>query len=234
MFIVGLTGGIATGKSTVCQIFREHGIPVVDADIAARRVVEPGKPAWCKIRKEFGDQVFQNDGHLDRNKLGDLIFDDIEKRRTLNSITHPEIYKELWWETLKYLYEGYPFIVMDLPLLFESGKMFNYLYKIIVVSCEEEQQLERLMTRSGFEESKCRQRIASQMPLDKKIEQANFVIDNSGTPEETRNQTIKIINLLKSYKQHWRIRFTIGVCCAVLVGGIYWLTTRFFMTDHSQ
>ncbi|CAD6228437.1 GSCOCG00012040001-RA-CDS [Cotesia congregata] len=234
MFIVGLTGGIATGKSSVCEIFREHGIPVVDADVAARRVVEPGKTAWSKIRKQFGDEVFDDDGYLDRSKLGDLIFNDIEKRRKLNAITHPEIYKELWWETLDYFFQGYPYIVMDLPLLFETGKMQNYLYKIIVVTCEEDQQLERLMKRSDIDEEKSKQRITSQMPLDKKIEQANFVIDNSGSREETKKQTIKIINLLNSYKQHWRIRFTLGVFCVVLVGGIYCLATRFLMDGSNQ
>lgn len=96
--------------------------------------MEPGKTAWSKIRKEFGDEVFDDDGYLDRSKLGDLIFNDIEKRRKLNAITHPEIYKELWWETLDYFFQGYPYIVMDLPLLFETGKMQNYLYKIIVVT----------------------------------------------------------------------------------------------------
>lgn len=97
-------------------------------------VVEPGKPAWYKIKKEFGDDVFQSDGNLDRIKLGDHIFNDIEKRKKLNAITHPDIYKEIIWQAFKYFFQGHSFIVMDLPLLFETGKMLGYLYKIIVVT----------------------------------------------------------------------------------------------------
>lgn len=97
-------------------------------------VVEPGKPAWHKIQKEFGPDVFLDTKQLDRAKLGDLIFNDVEKRKKLNAITHPDIYKEIYWQTIKYFLQGYPFIVMDLPLLFETGHMLNYLHKIIVVT----------------------------------------------------------------------------------------------------
>lgn len=134
MFIVGLTGGIATGKSTVCDVFREHGIPVIDADVAARKVVEPGRKAWHLIKKEFGDAVFHKDGQLNREILGEIIFDSVEKRRKLNEITHPEIYSEMFWAAVKCFFQGHQFIVMDLPLLFESGSMLDYLYKIIVVT----------------------------------------------------------------------------------------------------
>ena len=97
-------------------------------------VVEPGKPAWHKIQEEFGPDVFLDTKHLDRTKLGDLIFNNVEKRKKLNAITHPDIYKEIYWQTIKYFLQGHPFIVMDLPLLFETGHMLNYLYKIIVVT----------------------------------------------------------------------------------------------------
>lgn len=97
-------------------------------------VVEPGKPAWKKIREGFGTDVFHDDGTLDRTKLGDLIFNDVEKRKKLNAITHPHIYREMYWQTLKYFLQGHAFIVMDLPLLFETGHMLNYLHKVIVVT----------------------------------------------------------------------------------------------------
>ncbi|XP_043285829.1 dephospho-CoA kinase [Venturia canescens] len=223
MFIVGLTGGIATGKSTVAAIFREHEIPVIDADTIARQVVEPGKRAWRKIHTEFGDGVFQEDGSLDRTKLGDLIFNDVEKRKKLNAITHPDIYREMCWQALKYFFKGHPFIVMDLPLLFETGSMLNYLHKIIVVTCEEDLQLQRLMERCNFNEEKAKLRISSQMSLDKKTEMANFVIENSGTEQDTRKQTIKIINVLKCSKHHWRLRFILGVFCTVVLAGTCWL-----------
>ena len=228
MFIVGLTGGIATGKSSVAAIFREHGIPVIDADQIARKVVEPGKPAWHKIRKEFGPEVFLNTNELDRAKLGDLIFNNVEKRKKLNTITHPYIYKEIYWQTFKYFLQGHPFIVMDLPLLFETGHMLNYLHKIIVVTCEEDLQLLRLMDRTGFTEAKAKLRVAVQMSLEKKAEMANFVIENSGSALDTREQTIKIINVLKSSRYHWKLRFLLGFCCTILLAGAYWLKNRNF------
>lgn len=226
MYLVGLTGGIATGKSTVAAVFREYGIPVIDADLIARKVVEPGKPAWHKIRKEFGPDVFLDTKYLDRAKLGDLIFNDVEKRKKLNLITHPAIYKEIYWQTIKYLLQGYAFIVLDLPLLFETGHMLNYLHKIIVVTCEEDLQLQRLMERTGFTEAKAKQRIAAQMSLDRKAEMANFVIENSSSVKDTREQTIKVINVLRSSKHHWKFRLIAGFCCTILLAGAYWLKNR--------
>lgn len=105
-----------------------------DAYMCMFTVVEPGKPAWYKIRDEFGPDVFLETKYLDRSKLGDLIFSDVEKRKTLNAITHPAIYKAIYWQAFKYLVQGHPFIVLDLPLLFETGHMLNYLHKIIVVT----------------------------------------------------------------------------------------------------
>jgi len=226
MYLVGLTGGIATGKSTVAAVFREHGIPVIDADVIARKVVEPGKPAWHKIQKEFGPDVFLDTKQLDRAKLGDLIFNDVEKRKKLNAITHPDIYKEIYWQTIKYLLQGHPFIVLDLPLLFETGHMLNYLHKIIVVTCEEDLQLQRLMERTGFTEAKAQVRIAAQMSLEKKAEMANFVIENSSSARDTKEQTIKVINVLRSSKHHWKLRFLVGFCCTVLLAGAYWFKNR--------
>ncbi|KAK0167372.1 hypothetical protein PV327_004779 [Microctonus hyperodae] len=228
MFLVGLTGGIATGKSTVGNIIREHGIPIIDADIAARIVVEPGKPAWHKIRKEFGDEVFTDDKQLDRTKLGEIIFNNVEKRRILNSITHTDIYKEMCWQAFKYCLRGYPFVVMDLPLLFETGNMTNYMHKIIVVVCDEEIQLERLMKRSGYSETKAKLRIAAQMPQEQKMEQANFLIENSGSLEDLRNQTIRVINVLQSSNYHWKLRFMIASFFLILLIGIYFLKILFF------
>lgn len=96
--------------------------------------MEPGKPAWYKIQMEFGPEVFLSTKELDRAKLGDIIFNDVEKRKKLNAITHPDIYREIYWQTFKYFVQGHSFIVLELPLLFESGHMLNYLHKIIVVT----------------------------------------------------------------------------------------------------
>ncbi|EZA58635.1 hypothetical protein DMN91_009038 [Ooceraea biroi] len=226
MYLVGLTGGIATGKSAVAAIFQEQGIPIIDADIIARKVVEPGKPAWHKIQKEFGPDVFLDTKYLDRAKLGDLIFNDVEKRKKLNAITHPDIYKEIYWQILKYFIQGHPFVILDLPLLFETGHMLNYLHKIIVVTCEEDLQLQRLIERTGFTEAKAKLRIAAQMSLEKKAEMGNFVIENSGSMSDTKEQTMKVFNVLRSSKHHWKLRFLVGVCCTIILAGAYWLKNK--------
>lgn len=163
MFLIGLTGGIATGKSSISKLFRDEGIPVIDADLIARQgriydvyvlslkdgcditnfiifflvldlVVEPGKPAWHKIKKEFGESIFKENGDLDREALGKVIFNDVEKRRILNQITHPEIHRTIYKEVIKCFFVGHNFVVLDLPLLFETGVMLNYLHKIITVT----------------------------------------------------------------------------------------------------
>ncbi|KAG8227163.1 hypothetical protein J437_LFUL001707 [Ladona fulva] len=207
MFIIGLTGGIATGKSTVSEIFKSHGVIVIDADFFARKVVEPGRKAWQKIRKEFGDEVFHPNGELNREALGNLIFNDRDKRFKLNQITHPEIYKEMLFAATKCFFRGEQFIVMDLPLLFESGKMLNYLHKTIVVHCEKDDQLSRLMARGeGMSRSAALSRIDAQMPLEQKCERANFVVFNSGTLEDTRNQVEGIISMLRQSRAHWKLR----------------------------
>lgn len=233
MYIVGLTGGIATGKGTVCEVFREHGIPVLDADVAARKVVEPGRKAWHRIKKEFGEGVFHENGQLDREALGEIIFDSVEKRRILNDITHPEIYSEMFWAAVRCFFQGHQFIVMDLPLLFESGSMLDYLYKIIVVTCEEDLQLQRLMDRNSMSEAKAKKRIGAQMSLERKCEQAHFVVENSGTISDTREQVLRILTVLRSYKAHWKLRAIAGLCCTGLVSLLIWIGFKVLYSQHS-
>ncbi|XP_046397244.1 dephospho-CoA kinase [Ischnura elegans] len=218
MFIVGLTGGIATGKSLVTSILRENGVSVIDADTIARKVVEPGQSAWSKIRKEFGDGVFYSNGELNREALGNIVFQDVDKRKKLNQITHPEIYKEMLFAATKCFFSGEKFIVMDLPLLYETGAMLKYLHKVIVVDCEKECQLARLMARGqGMSESAALQRINAQMPLEEKCERANFVINNSGSEEETRQQVEGILSVLQKSRAYWRLRLLfLGVIVSIL------------------
>ncbi|KAF4532596.1 hypothetical protein B566_EDAN013374 [Ephemera danica] len=223
MFIVGVTGGIGTGKSTTCEWFKHYGVPVIDADTMARKVVEPGKKAWHSIKKEFGSTVFLPNGELNREVLGDVIFNDIEKRKKLNEITHPEIYKEMLWSALVYLFEGHQFIVMDLPLLFETRRMIGLLHKIIVVTCEKDQQLERVINRAGLSESRARQRIEAQMPLETKCEQAHFIIDNSGNIENIEKQVKDIVVLLQSSNAHWKLRLIVLLCMGCCLYILYWL-----------
>uniref|UniRef100_A0A1Q3G362 Dephospho-CoA kinase domain-containing protein n=1 Tax=Culex tarsalis TaxID=7177 RepID=A0A1Q3G362_CULTA len=224
MFLVGLTGGIATGKSTVSKVFKQNGIPVIDTDAIARLVVEPGKPAWHKIKAAFGDGVFHADsGELNREALGKLIFDSLEKRTILNEITHPEIHRVVYKEVIKCFFLGHNFVVLDLPLLFETGIMINYIHKIITVTCEEDIQLTRLMDRNHLSEADAKKRINLQMPLEQKCGQSHFVIENSGTFQDTEEQTLKILGVLQDSNQHWKIRGVIFATAAILFSSIAWI-----------
>lgn len=227
MFLVGLTGGIATGKSSVAALFRCMGIEVIDADLVAREVVEPGKKAWKKIRKEFGPVVFHADGQLNRTALGQIVFSQPDKRRVLNSITHPEIYKSIFFKCMRLLFTGHQFAVIDLPLLYESKKMVKYLHKVVVVACEPSQQIERLMRRDSITEEDALLRINAQMPLEEKCKLADYVIDNSHGTSETEVQTKAIITDLRNSKAHWKLRIIllsggliIVLSCAAGVWGL--------------
>ncbi|XP_042901533.1 dephospho-CoA kinase isoform X2 [Parasteatoda tepidariorum] len=217
MFLVGLTGGIATGKSSVVAILRSLGIEVIDADVIAREVVEPGKTATKKIRKEFGDAVFNSDGTLNRQKMGQIVFSQPDKRRLLNSFTHPEIYKSIMWKCLKLFFLGHQFTVIDLPLLYESGKMVKYLHKTVVVSCEPDQQLQRLMVRDSISEEDALARIKSQMSLTEKVSRADFVIRNEGEKASTTQQVEEVVKQLRLLRTHWKYRFVVLGCCLVTV-----------------
>lgn len=225
MFIVGLTGGIATGKSTVLAIFKEHGIPVIDADDVARRVVLPGTPGWIEIKKYFGETVFNSDNTLDRKALGEIVFNDLSKRQKLNSITHPKIHKEILRLTLQRFFLGHAFIVMELPLLFETRKMINFLHTIITVDCPKDIQLERLKLRDDFSEKVALKRIKTQMPIEQKIDKSHFAIDNSGDLEYTRKQTENIIKILQKSKFTWYFRLALLlVVVGVFIGGLNLIT----------
>ena len=185
--VIGLTGGIASGKSTVSQMFRELSIPVIDADIIAREVVEQGKEAYKEIVEVFGEDVLQVDGELDRQRLGSIVFHNEEKRLQLNKIVHPAVRKEMNAQKDMYIKEGVQAVVLDIPLLFE-GKLTALVDRIVVVAVSPSMQLERLMKRNGFTEEDAKARIDSQMPLAEKVTLANKVIYNDGTIAETKAQ----------------------------------------------
>ncbi|XP_043232224.1 dephospho-CoA kinase-like isoform X2 [Amphibalanus amphitrite] len=225
MFLVGLTGGIATGKSTVSKLFQDEGVPVVDADVIARKVVEPGRAAWHDIRRVFGPSMFLENGEVDRVALGRLVFSDEQKRRQLNKITHNRIQRLMIWETLKLLCQGHQFAILDMPLLFESGAAVDYMEKIIVVSCEEDIQLSRLMERSGQSEDECRRRIDSQLALSTKRQHAHFVIENSGSRLETAQQVRRVLSVLRTNRAHWRLRgslLLLVIGCVSLTLWVMW------------
>ncbi|MGG0728257.1 dephospho-CoA kinase [Bacillus paramycoides] len=190
--VVGLTGGIASGKSTVSQMFREIHIPVIDADIIAREVVERGKLAYNKIVEVFGTEVLQKDGELDRPKLGSVVFYNEEKRLQLNKIVHPAVREEMNEQKEMYIKEGMQAVVLDIPLLFES-KLTNLVDRVLVVAVTPNTQLERLMKRNDFSEKEATARIQSQMPLEEKVKMADEVIYNDGTIVETKTQLAAIL-----------------------------------------
>ncbi|MGM9932810.1 dephospho-CoA kinase [Pradoshia sp.] len=194
--IIGLTGGIASGKSTVSNWLLSQGYPVVDADIAARKVVEPGMPALEKIRKAFGDDVLLPDGTLDRKRLGSIIFANEEKRQTLNAIVHPAVREWMRQETERAFGEGASIVIMDIPLLFES-KLTHMVEETILVYVTKETQLKRLMERDGYMEADALARIHAQMPIDEKKELADYIVDNNGPISETIEQMKQIMDTFK-------------------------------------
>lgn len=194
--IIGLTGGIASGKSTVSNWLLSHGYPVIDADIAARKVVEPGMPALVKITEAFGDDILLPDGTLNRKKLGSIIFENEEKRQTLNTIVHPAVRAWMKQEMERAFEEGASIVIMDIPLLFES-KLTHMVEETILVYVTKETQLKRLMKRDGYMEADALARIHAQMPIDKKRELADYIVDNNGPVSETIEQIKQIMGAFK-------------------------------------
>lgn len=195
--IVGLTGGIATGKSTVTAILRGLGAFVVDADEWARKVVEPGSPGLEEIVSAFGTGILETDGSLSRQKLGEKIFHDAAARRTLNGITHPRVREGMRNETATYWrsHPGEP-VVWDVPLLFE-GDVHKLVNKSILVYVGESLQYVRLMARNRYSQEEARARVQSQMSIEQKKRLADYIIDNSGTPDETREQVQKVWQIIR-------------------------------------
>lgn len=191
--IIGLTGSIASGKSTVSKMLADMGFPIVDADLIARLVVEPGTDTLKEIEAAFGSQVILPEGALNRAKLGELIFNDPESRQQLNNIIHPAIRKEMLRQRAAFLADGHKNVILDIPLLFES-KLFNFADRILVVSVSEQNQLMRLMERNGLTEKEALARIGSQLPMSEKEAGADAVIFNNGTIEETKQQLVNILN----------------------------------------
>jgi len=186
MKVLGLTGGIGSGKSMVASMFAQLGADVIDADRLARDVVEPGQPALQEIASAFGRDILLPDGRLDRGKLGRIIFADPVARVTLNAITHPRIRERMDAE-IAARQSGPGVLIVDIPLLYENERTGS-VETVIVVWVDTQTQLRRLVERNGLSEHEARQRIAAQMPLDEKRARADVVIDNSGSPENTRRQ----------------------------------------------
>jgi dephospho-CoA kinase len=191
--IIGLTGGIASGKSTVSQMLLDMKIPVIDADIEARNAVRKGEKAYYQIIDTFGKTVLTEEEDIDRVKLGSIIFHEERKRMQLNEIVHPAVRERMNDKKEKFKLEGYQVIVLDIPLLFES-KLTFMVDKTILVYVDEKIQLERLMVRNNLSEREAIARIQSQMPLKEKVKLADEVIDNNGNIDHAREQLVEILN----------------------------------------
>lgn len=195
--VIGLTGSIATGKSTLANMFKQYGIDVIDADIIAREVVELDQPAYTQIVNAFGTEILDENREIDRKKLGNIIFSDESKRKVLNSIIHPAIRKNMLKKRDELINLGPQCIVLDIPLLFESG-LEDYVEKIIVAYVSKETQIKRLMERDDCTKKEALEKINTQISIDEKAERADAIIDNNGSREDSLAQ-------LKNVLTSWNI-----------------------------
>jgi dephospho-CoA kinase len=195
--VFGLTGGIGSGKSTAAALFRERGVPVVDADELAREALAKGSPGLASVLAAFGPQILAPDGNLDRKQLGALVFADPEARRRLNAITHP-IVRRLSQERFAALeQQGITLAGYDVPLLFEVG-LEAVLRPIVVVTVRAATQLERIVARDGISEEAAQARIAAQLPLSEKQKRADYVLFNNGSPAELAAQIDALLAKLRA------------------------------------
>ena len=199
--VLGVTGGIASGKSTVVNMLKEMGAPAIDFDVLAREVVEPDKPAWREIVAYFGEQVLQEDRSLDRKKLSDIVFRDIEKRKKLESFTHPRIHEE-FVRQLNEIVEQDPqaIVLVDVPLLIELNLQYMF-HKTLLVHVPQAIQIERLVKRDGISKKEATDRLKAQLPIDEKVGYADFIIHNDKSLKETRKQVEELWQTLKKNQE---------------------------------
>jgi dephospho-CoA kinase len=197
MLIVGLTGGVASGKTAVSQVLREEGAYIIDADQIARELVQPHKPAWNEIIRAFGKEILQEDRSVDRKELADKIFADPEQRKVLNQILHPRI-KEGIARRAREIGQKDPeaIVVIDAPLLIELG-MHHKVNRLIVVTSTQTQQMERLKKRDGRSPEEALRLLSSQMPVEEKEKLADFVVRNEGSLEEMKKRAKEVFKELK-------------------------------------
>jgi len=205
IFLVGLTGGIATGKTTVADMFEKLGARTIDFDVLSRLVVEPETPAWTEIVAHFGEQILLHDRTINRKAVSDIVFEDAGERKTLESIIHPRVGDE-FARLVAEIATDEPDAVIQavVPLLFETN-MQHLFDKLVVVYAPDEVQIERLIERDGIDRKKAGIIAASQLPIDEKKRLADFVIDNSGALETTRDQVEHVWKQLKRLQTAKRV-----------------------------
>lgn len=196
-YILGLTGGIATGKSTASRFFEDKGIPVVDADKGARIVLEPNHSAYRKVRRLFGEKILKEDKTIDRKKLASIVFNEKDKLEQLNSIVQDDIYNWIQEEKNNYIKAGHPLVVLDIPLLYEAGYE-SEADEIMVIATDKKTQIERLMKRDNLSKPDALNRINAQEPIEIKAAKADIVINNNGSLADTHDQ-LKAWSAQKGY-----------------------------------
>ncbi|KAF9255219.1 CoaE-domain-containing protein [Marasmius fiardii PR-910] len=219
--MIGLTGGIATGKSTVSSLLQsQYGLPVIDADTLARKVVEPGSPGLRRIVQTFGTEVLLTDGSgaLDRKKLGSIIFNDEKKRKQLNAIVHPAVRWAMFWGVVKCWLRGEKICVLDVPLLIES-KIWSLFNGTLVLS-PPDIQIERLMNRDKSSKEDAMSRINSQLPIHEKLDYADYVVVNDSSLKDLEDRLSSVVQRLRA-EAGWTWRLTwfppLGILSAVSV-----------------
>lgn len=197
MLIVGLTGGVASGKTAVSQVLKEEGAYIIDADQIARELVQPHKPAWNELIRAFGKEILQEDGFIHRKKLADKVFADPKKRKLLNQILHPRIKEEMDRRTKEIgQKDSEAIVVIDAPLIVELGD-HREMDKLIVVASTQTQQIERLKERDGIGPEEALRILSSQMPGEEKVNLADFVIRNEGSLEGTKKRAKEVFKELR-------------------------------------
>ncbi|MEM7008718.1 MAG: dephospho-CoA kinase [Thermodesulfobacteriota bacterium] len=192
MKVLGLTGNIASGKSTVASMLEQLGAKVIDVDDIAKKIVEPGQQTWKQIVTTFGNQILNADETINRKLLGDIIFNDELKRNKLNEITHPVIIKTARQKVEEYKSQNVRVVIIEAALIVEKGGLKDLIEKLIVVTSDKQDQIDRLSNRDGFSENDALSRINSQIPHKEKAKHADYLIDNSQTIEHTLAQVNKL------------------------------------------
>lgn len=202
---VGLTGGIASGKTTVASLLAEHGAFILDADRIGHDLIAPGGAAYAGVVARFGPAILEPDGSVSRPRLGAIVFADPEARRALDAIVHPHILPEVNRRLAAYLETGHALVaVVDAALLVEAG-MARAFHRLVVVRCARETQIRRLMTRNGMSQEEAERRIDAQAPLETKLAVADYVVDTDGTMRQTREQVDRLWrDLLGDYEARTR------------------------------
>jgi len=194
--LVGLTGGMGSGKTLAASFFKDLGAFVLDADLICRKLVEPGQPAWKEIEDIFGKEIFTASGNLDRRILADIVFDDPEKKQALEDILHPRVFE---FERLEYeaIRKEHPnaLVIVDAALLIESGN-FKKMDKVIVVNSDEKRRVNRILARSELSQDEITARIKNQMPNEEKVRYADFVLENSLDKDNLRSKVTEIYTKL--------------------------------------